>query len=75
MVKKPRVKTRMDSQHVKVFQRPLKSAQQFFSHIFWSVWKEISSKDSFLVLSEIFRVFVNILRADDKYSLLVKASV
>ena len=34
MEKKPRLRTRMDSQHVKVSERPLKSAQQYFSNIF-----------------------------------------
>ena len=37
--------------------------------------KKISSKNSFLVVSEILRLFVNILTPDEKYSLSVKASV
>ena len=35
----------------------------------------MSSKTSVLVVSEILRLFVNILTPDDKYSLSVKASV
>ena len=75
MPKKPRVRTLMESQYVKVFERFLQASRQYFCHIFWSLWNEISSKDSVLVLSEILRLFVNILTPDDKYSLSVKASV
>ena len=65
----------MDGQHVKRTERLLKSAQQYFCYIFLLLWKEISSKNSNLVVSEILRLFVNILSPDDKYSLTVKASV
>ena len=37
--------------------------------------KKICCKNSVLVVSIIFRLFVNILTPDDKYSLLVKASL
>ena len=37
--------------------------------------KKISSKNSVLVVSEMLRLFVNILTPDDKYSLSLKASV
>ena len=73
--KKTRVKTLMDSQHFKGSETLLKSARQFFCHIFWSLLKKISSKNSFLEVSEILRLFVNILTPDDNYSLSVKASV
>ena len=75
MPQKSHVRTLMDSQHVNGSERLLKSAQQYFSHTFWSFWKEISSKRFILVVSEIFRLFVNILAPDEKYSLSVKASV
>ena len=75
MEKKPRVRTRMDSQHVKVSERPIKCAQQYFSQIFRSLWKKISRKNSVLVASETLRLFVNILTPDDKSFLSVKASV
>ena len=65
----------MDSQHVKVYETLHKSAWQYFCHIFWSLWKEISSNNSLSVVSEILRLFVNILTPDDKYSLSVKESV
>ena len=75
MPKKPYVRTLMDSQHVKGYETFLQSALQYFCHIFWSLWKDISLKDSVLVVSEILKLFVNILTPDDKYSLSVKASV
>ena len=75
MPKKPRVRTVMDSQHVKGSEKLLKCARQYFCHIFWLLWKEISLKNSVLVVSEILRLFVNILTPDEKYSLSVKASV
>ena len=75
MMKKPNRRTLMDSQHVKGSERLLKSARQYFCQISWSLWKEISSKNSVLVVSEILRLFVNILTPDEKYSLSEKASV
>ena len=74
MLKKPRVRTLVDSQHVKVSETMLKSTRQYFRYILWSLWKKISSKNSFLEVSEILRLFVNIWTPDDKYSLSVKAS-
>ena len=75
MPKKRRVRTLMDGQHFKGTETVIKCARQYFCHIFWSFWKEISSKNSVLVVSEILRLFVNILTPDEKYSLSVKASV
>ena len=75
MPKKPRVRTLMDSQHVKGSGKLLNSARQNFSHLFSTLWKKISSKNSALLVSIILRLFVNILTPDDKYSLSVKASL
>ena len=75
MRKKPCVRTLMDSEHVKGSKALHKSAWQYFCHISWSLWKKISSKNSVLEVSEILRLFFNILPPDDKYSLLVEASV
>ena len=75
MNRKTRIRTLINSQHVKGSETLLKSARQYFCHIFWSLWKEISSKNSVLVVSTILTLFVNILTTDDKYSLFVKASV
>ena len=52
-----------------------KSAGHYFCHVFWALWKEISSENSALVVSEILILFINILTPDDKYFLSVKASV
>ena len=61
MPKKPHVWTLIDSQHVKGSETLHKFARQYFSQIFWSVWKEIRLKKSVLVVYEILRLFVNIL--------------
>ena len=61
MPKKPNVWTLIDSQHVKGSETLNKFARQYFSQIFWSVWKEIHLKKSVLVVYEILRLFVNIL--------------
>ena len=65
----------MESQHVKRAETFLKSARQYFCHIYWSLRKKISSKNSVLVVYEILIVFDNKLTPDHKYSLAVKASV
>ena len=75
MPKKWIVRRAMDSEHVKGSETLHKSAREYFCHIFWSLWKKISLKNSVLVSSEIFRRFVNILTPNYKYSLAVKASV
>ena len=75
MQKKPSVRTLMESQDVKESEILLKSARNYFCHIFWSLLKEISSKNSVSLVSEMLRLFVNILTPDDKYSLSVKARV
>ena len=65
----------MDSEHAKGSETLLKSPRQYLCYIFWSLWKKMSCKNYFLEVSEILRLFVNILRPDDKYSLSGKASV
>ena len=75
MSKKPRLRILSESEHVKGSGTLLKSGGQYISHIFWSLWKEISSKNSVLVVSEIMKLFLNILTPNDKYSIWVKASV
>ena len=75
MPEKSRIRTLMDSQHVNVAETLHKSTSEYFSHMFWSLWKKISPKNSALVVSEILRLFVSIMTADDKYSLSVKARV
>ena len=75
MPEEPRIRTLMDSEHVKGSEKLHKSASQYFCHNFWSLWNKISSTNFVLVVSEILRLFVNTLTPDDKYSLSVKASV
>ena len=75
MSKKPRVRTLMGSQHVKGSRTLPHFVQQYLCHIFWPVWNKNSSKNSAFVLSEILRLFVNILTPDGKYSLSKNASV
>ena len=75
MQKKPSVRTLMESQDVKESEILLKSARKYFCHICWSLLKEISSKNSVSLVSEMLRLFVNILTPDDKYCLSVKACV
>ena len=75
MPKKPRVRTLMDSQLLKESKRLLKYTRQYLCHLFWSAWKEIYSKSSVLVVSEILGQFVNLLTPDAKYSLSVKVGV
>ena len=59
----------MGSQHIKASERLLKSVQQYFFQIFLALCKEISSKISVLVVSVILRLFVNILKPNEKHSL------
>ena len=75
MPKNPNVRALMDSQYVKVSERLLKFERQYVCTIFWSFWDEITSENSVLVVSEILRLFVNILTPDGKYSPSVKARV
>ena len=75
MPKMRRVITLMDSQHVKGSETLLKSSRQHFCQIFWSLGIKMSSKNYFLVVTKILRLFINILTHDDKYSFPVIASV
>ena len=75
MPKKPRVRTLMDSQHVKGSETLLKYARQCFCDIFGSLSKKISPINSFLEVYEILRLFVSIVTPNNKYILSVKASV
>ena len=75
MPEKARARSLMDSQHVKRSEILLKSALQYSCHFFWSLWKKIHSKMFDLVVSEILRLFSNILTPNDKYSPSVKATI
>ena len=69
MPKKLRARTLMDNQDAKWSETLLKHKRLYLCYIFWSLWKEISSKNYFLEVSKILRRFVNILTPDEKYSL------
>ena len=60
---------------LKISERLLKSARQYFHHIFWLLWNQISANNSVSLVSEVWRLFFNILTPDDKYSPSVKESV
>ena len=47
----------------------LKSEGQHLYHIYWSMGRQFNCKKSLLVICKIFRLFVNILSAVEKYSL------
>ena len=75
MPKKPRVRTLMDSQHVKVSDTLLKSVWQYFCEMFWSFRKKISPENSIFVVSEILRLFSIVLSPNEMYCLSVKTRV
>ena len=60
----------LEKQHGKRAQTLLKSELQHLHHISWSEWRQFTFKKSLLVISKIYRLFVNTLTADDKCSLL-----
>ena len=69
MRKNPRVRTIIDSQHVKGFETLLKYTRLQFLDIVLLLWNNFSSKNSVLVASEMLRLFHNLWTPDDKYSL------
>ena len=69
MSKKNHFRTLLSSQHAKVCQTLLKSAQQHFYQIFQSFCQKFSWKMFLLVISEILGLLVNTLTVDNKYSL------
>ena len=75
MAKKPSVRIVIENQLVKKSERLLKSSRQQFCDIFLSLWKDFSSKNFVLVVSEILRFFVKVLSSDDNYSFSVEVSV
>ena len=75
MVKKLRVRTLMAIQDDNVRETMLKSSLKYFWDVFWLLWNNCSSKNSFLVVCKILRLFDNIWTSDDKYSLLGKVNL
>ena len=55
-------------QHGKLDQTLLKSELHHLYHIYWSLWRQLSSKYSLLVIRKISGLFFNPLIAGQKYS-------
>ena len=70
MSKKSRFKGSFGKQHGKRAQTLLKFAWQHLYHIYWSLWRELTCKNTLLVIPKISSLFPNTLSADGKYSLL-----
>ena len=70
MSKKSRFSLPFKKQHSKQVPTLSKSERQHLCHIYWWMWRQLSCKKSSLVICKIFRIFLNTLSADDKYSLL-----
>ena len=66
-VSNPRFRTPFNSQHAKVYQTQLKSAAQYFFHLFHG--SEIELENLFQI-NEVLGHFLKNLTAHDKYSLL-----
>ena len=70
MPKKSSFKGSFGKQHGKRAQTLLKFAWQHLYHIYWSLWMQLTCKNSLLVTWKISRHFPNTLCADGKYSVL-----
>ena len=70
MSKKSHFRGSFDNQHGKRAETLVKSERKHLHHIYWSLWRESSGKNSLLVICKILGLFVNPLTANDKYSLL-----
>ena len=70
MCKESHFRGHCKKQHGKQAEPTLKSELQHLYDIHWSLWRKTSWKNSLLVICKILRLFVNILRADEKSSVL-----
>ena len=70
--KKSRFSGSFENQHGKRAQTLLKFERQPLYHIYWGMWRQLTYKESVLVICKILRLFSNTLSADGKYSLLNK---
>ena len=73
--KKSRFKIYFGKQHGKRAQTLFKLPWQRLYHIYWSLWMELTCKKFLLVICKISRLFLNILSADGKYSLLNRGNL
>ena len=70
MSKKSCFKGSLKKQHAKWTQTLLKCQGQLLYHIYWSLWMQLTCKNSLLVTCKISRLFPSTLSADGKFSLL-----
>ena len=70
MFKKSRVRGLFGKWHGEQFETLLKSERRRLYNIYWSLGRPLSWKRSFLMICKILGLFVNLLTADEKYSLL-----
>ena len=68
--KKSRSKRSFEKQHGKRDQALFKFSWQYLSHIYWSLWTQLTCKKTARMTGKISRLFSNTLGADGKYSLL-----
>ena len=72
MSKKSRFRGSFEKLHSKRAQTLLKFKRQPLYHIYWGMWRQLTYKESVLVICKILRLFSNTLSADGKYSFLNK---
>ena len=70
MSKKSCFRGPLNKWHGKWTETLLKSERQHLYHIYWSLWRQLSYKKSLLMICKMLGLFLNVLTADDKYSLL-----
>ena len=70
MSKKSCFKGSFGKQHGKGAQTLFKFEWKHLYNIYWSLWRQLTSKKSLLVICKISRLFPNTLSGDGKYSLL-----
>ena len=70
MSKKLRFIGPFDKQHDKWDQTVLKYESHHFYGIWWSLWRQLSTKKCLSVIGKLSELFFNILSAGQKYSLL-----
>ena len=68
--KRSRFKRSFGKQHGKRAKILLKFEWQHIYQIYWSLWRQLTCKNSHLVIYKISKLFPNTLSADGKYSLL-----
>ena len=68
--KRSRFEGSFGKQHGKRAKTLLKFEWQHLYHIYWSLWRTLTRKNSLLVICKISKLFPNTLSADGKYSLL-----